>query len=185
MKFMDYFTDDIEYPGDVALNPLPMGVSYSYISSTFLNGFINYVTPVKAFVLGRYHAWDEEINHTISVMDPPGSFNWTKKECKTKDDLFRELAKENVMCHVNLDYDFQDDVLILATAGEIEGEGACYFYFWYDRDCSDCCIGRFVTTDDEAEVVSSFAENATDPENNELGEAREIPLHYFQGWLKG
>jgi len=182
MKFLDYFTDNIEYPNNVALDPIPIGILWSYISSTFLNGFINYVTIVKAFVLGRYYAWDEEINYTISVMDPPGSFNWTEKKCKTKDDLYQELVKKKAVFHVNPDYDFQDDVVILAKAGNTEA-GICYFYFWYDMDCSDCCIGRFITDDNEENVITSFYDYVT-KDLKEFGSndhgARGIPLHYFQ-----
>jgi hypothetical protein len=188
MNFMDFFTEEIEYPTDVALNPLPIGTHYSYISSTFLDGFINYVTIIKAFVLGRYYRWDEEINHTISIMNPPGSNLWIKRKCITKDDLYRELTKEKATLHANLDSAFQDDVIILAKAGDIEDEGTCYIFFWYDRDCSDSCIGRFVTKVHESEVVKSFAEYV-ESELKERGYnthgAREIPLHYFgDGWVQ-
>lgn len=187
-RFNNYFENQVGYPKDIALNPLPLGTEYQYVSSDFLNGFINYVTIVKAHVLGRYHAWDEELQepHTISVQE--GSFNWVKKECKTKDELYAALTVKGATYHVHLDDDFQDDVLILAEAGKTELGQVCYVFFWYDRDCSDCCIGRFATDDCKEEVIEIFDrfvnQDLVGFGSNDHG-AREIPLHYFQGWLRG
>ena len=67
---MDYFDDEVEYPNDVALNPLPMNTFWSYISSTFLNGFINYVEPLKVYVLDRY-----EDDKTDEVLNLPKQYH--------------------------------------------------------------------------------------------------------------
>jgi len=187
-SFTDYFTDNIEYPSDIAINPLPIGKEYIYVSSTFLNGFINYVTPIKAFVLGRYHKWDEPIDHTVTIQDPPGSFNWVEKKCKTKDELYNSLIVSDAVYHVGVDNDFQDDVLILAKAGQVDGEGECYFFFWYDRDCSDCCIGRFISQDLELDIINRFTKYINKElagNNYNAHGAKEIPLNYFKGWITG
>jgi hypothetical protein len=64
---MNYFEDVIEYPDDIALEPIPMNILWSYISSTFLNGFINYVKPLKIYVLDRYSPdKTDEINNLKS-----------------------------------------------------------------------------------------------------------------------
>lgn len=184
--FRNYFDETEEYPCNIALHPLPLGMEYLYVTTTFLNGFINYVKPIKAFVLGRYRTWDEQLEHTISVQEPPGSRNWVQRECKSKNELFDALTVPEAVMHVKLDVDFQDDVLILARAGKIDDQ-VCYYFFWFDRDCSDSCIGRFITEDPESEVIASFTQyiNGTLKEDaNEHG-AREIPLHYFKGWLEG
>jgi len=183
--FNTYFRHTEEFP-KIGMDILPMGTDYVYVSCTFLNGFINYVKPLKAFVLGRYHGWDEELDspNEIHIQDPPGSRQWVKPSLKTKDEFFKALTVPGAVAHSKLDTDFQDDVLILAKSEENHKGEWCYFYFWYDRDSSDCCIGRFQTTDDEEVVVSKFYNYCNDPETSEYG-SREIPLHYFQGWISG
>lgn len=182
-QFEEYFCDTIEYP-NIGVEILPMNINYVYVSNTFLNGFINYTTPIKAFVLGRYHDWNDALHdgHTISVMVPPGSYNWLKINCKTKEELYQHLIVPNSVRHSKLDRDFQDDVVILAKSKETESDEWCYFYYWYDRDCSDCCIGRFQTVDEESVVLEKFESYCNNLPCNSYG-CKEIPLHYFQGWL--
>lgn len=57
---MKYLPDYVEYP-DIAEELLPHGTMYAYISSTFVNGFLNYSKPVKAFLMHRYEQ-DPEVN---------------------------------------------------------------------------------------------------------------------------
>lgn len=81
------------------------------------------------------------------------------------------LQKENFHPRIG---DFGDDVLILAKI--TDGK---YIYFWFDHDVSDCCIGRFMTDDTEAQVLEEFGKHVDD-----LGyKPHEIPLEYFtHGW---
>lgn len=182
MKFINYFHSYIDYPKDIAINPLPINVLYNFVSVSFLNGFINYVKPIKAFVLCHYYKWNEPIDHTISIQNPPNSCYWIKKRCKTKSELYNTLIIPGITFHVNCDIDFQDDVVILAKTGSIDGK-SCYFIFYYDRDCSDCSIGRFVTLNHENEVIKDF--NLHINSLDYIDKPQEIPLHYFQGWIKG
>jgi hypothetical protein len=131
-------------------------------------------------VAGRYHSDDEEINHDINIIEDS---KWVKKHVTTKKEAFDLLTKEGATYHVTPDDQFQDDVHIL-TKVECEVTGkVLYYYFWYDRDCSDCCIGRFETTDDEETVVAAFDKAMeTTGEYNPHG-SRKIPLHYFRGWI--
>jgi hypothetical protein len=183
---MKYFKDTEEFPKqDLILNILPYGVMHSYVSSTYLNGFINYVTITKAYVLNRYYDWNDVLEHTISIQDPPNSFNWTKKLCKTKNELYEALTAPGATFHGQL-YDFQDDVVILARSGEIDGK-MCYYVFWYDCDVSDSCIGRFLTVDSEEEVIKefdSYVQKLHMLGDSPAAKAKEIPLHYFRGWTK-
>lgn len=184
--FIKYFPESIEYPGDqLVFDPLPMGVQYLYVSNSLLDGFINYVDKIKAFVIGRYLRWDEAPGVEIEVQEPPSSSKWAKKTPRTKSELFDVLTTENAVYHSKLDTAFQDDVLILGKAyknGDKEQPEFCWVFFWYDRDSSDCCIGRFQSDDEESEVVASFVDFVRKLDVNEYGE-REIPLHYFRGWL--
>jgi len=187
-NILNYFPENVEYPEDIAERPLPFGTLYSYVSSTFLNGFINYVDILKAYVAERYHKWDEPLQdgYKISITDPPGSFNWVSKICYTKNELFGNITIPRSNFHSDF-VDFQDDVIILAQAQNKLENSQCFYLFWYDRDCSDCLIGRFVSGDSKEDIIKAFDYYIKeDPAVVEYtGESREIPLHYFNGWLKG
>jgi len=182
MKFYNYFEDTIECPDDIAFNPLPFGIEYSCVSSTFLDGFINYVEILKSFVIGRYYDWDEEFEEEfeLELRNSANNCNLIKKMFKTKNEIYNKLLEPEITVHSKLDTYFQDDVLILAKAKSSDEEECCYYYFWYDRDCSDSCIGRFKTEDSEDVVVKSFVKHMKEIDNP-YGE-KEIPLLYFQKW---
>ena len=91
-----YFKYGQEYPEKIAFDPLPWGHYWSYVSTTFLNGFINYVDIKAAYVLNRYHKWedtdDPHWDKTIRIMEPPGSFNWTDFK-GTKQEIYEKLCE--------------------------------------------------------------------------------------------
>ncbi len=148
---MDYFNDEIEYPNDVALNPLPMNTLWSYISSTFLNGFVNYVEILKVYVLDRY-----EDDKTDAVL------NLTKQ------------------CHTDL-RQFGDDIILLGKIENNEDSLNKFMFFWFDMDVSDCCIGRFETTDNN-EIVFEALLNWLEYDNGILG-FHELPKSFIKGWV--
>lgn len=191
---MKYFTDTVDYPKEIALNILPMDTLWCYISSTFLDGFINYVKVHKAVLLNRYEDWDAKLDlseHEIVSINSNatgGGFKWENAKGTTKNELFHELTKLDAVYHPKMK-DLQDDVLILAKVGAIEDQNV-WMLFWFDLDCSDCCIGRFSTTDSEEEVTAEFLEYARTQGERLSREYkgckefyREIPNHYFRGWL--
>lgn len=183
--FDNYFNDEVEYPRDIAINILPVGTRWDYVGSNFLNAFINYVNVEKAYVLNRYLKWQDNPQHEISIQDPPSSFKWVSRKPTTKLELFELLTQPGRVHHVKLDCDFQDDVLILATAkSDEEQEQKLWFFFWYDRDCSDCSLGRFTTSDSDEVVKEKFSAYCTDAEHDRQ-DSKEIPLHYFRGWIEG
>ena len=77
----DYFEDEIEYPRNVFENPIPMNVLWSYISSTFVNGFVNYGTPIGFWVGHRYNS--PECIVKAHVCDA-GKTNWHDIEVTKK-----------------------------------------------------------------------------------------------------
>jgi len=173
-----YFKTTIEYPRNILADPLPMNTLREYISSTFLDGFINYVEIKKAFVIGRYTKWDEEPDNDIHIMEPAGSREWKTFKPKTKLEAFNLLTEKDRVFHSNLDTAFSDDVLLLAKDSDV------WVFFWYDRDCSDSCIGRFQTPDSDVVVIDSFVKYVKQLKIDEYyEEEKEIPLHYFSGWL--
>lgn len=184
MNFLDkYFHTHTEYPQEVAVDPLPMNELWSYISSTFLNGFINYVDIKSAFLFNRYQQWDEELtNHHTVRQEGAGQtqygYDWVKFK-GTKGQLYDlVVGNPNAIYHTNISM-FEDDVVILAEASR-----NVYLFFWYDQDCSDCSIGRFITDEPYEEVLKDFKEWATNKEFDG-GEAKELPASFFRGWLKG
>jgi hypothetical protein len=184
--FNDYFPDTEEYP-QYGYYILPFGVMYEYVANSFLDGFINKVDILKSFVMSRYHAWDENLGEIkVNVRKDVGDgMAWTDVICHNKEEIFKELTTPGAVVHPHLDTAFQDDVLILGKV-QVPGGPFCYFYFWYDRDCSDCCIGRFVTDDPEEEVIEAFTRHCLENDCNEYGSSREIPLPYFKtGWIRG
>jgi hypothetical protein len=188
--FNDLFYDDIEHPQDVAVNPLPVGILYVCVSSDFLNAFINYVDIKRAWCLNRYFKLDDAYEGHASVQDPPNSFNWVKlKELvSTKRQAIEILNQVGRPFHGRIDIDFGDDVLIIGKAKTEYGEESnIWLFFWFDRDCSDCCIGRFELKISEDELYLMFDQHAKDAVGKDENEDSDTPtminMSYFNGWL--
>lgn len=150
---LDYFESSVEYPENPALNILPWNVYWYNISDTFLNGFINYVTPLKIFVLDRY-----------SDPKEPEKLNFTDN------------------CNTKLSF-FHDDIVLLSRIGD-EKQGM-YMFFYFDMDVSDCCIGRFKTTDIEADIFEALL-NWLEEEKNDSADVKgyhELPTSFINGWV--
>jgi hypothetical protein len=191
----DYFEDNYEYPKEIAHNPIPYGVVWTYVSSTFLNGFINYVKPIKCYLADRYTSDDENISDRNIDYQNNGErdwfkFNGTKKELKEK-----IVSGKFEMYHTKLDC-FGDDILILSEIETEENETINrYMFFWYDMDCSDCSIGKFETTDTKEQVIESMVnflekckyENKDsvikDGLDNGIINYTELPLSFLRGWV--
>jgi len=184
-SFISYFDDEKEYPKGIVFNPIPLGILYTYISNIFLNAFINYVDIQKSFILGRHHDWYDDLSEngeiTISVSEPGQSP--IKKSFKTKQEIYDTLTKPKTAIHPRLDVDFQDDVLILAKAYDESNIKFNWVFFWFDRDNSDCCIGKFNTNDTDEIVIKAFEKFCNNPIRSPYL-SKEIPLHYFSsGWI--
>lgn len=59
MSFFKLFKYNEEYPENIAERGAPQDTLYEYVSTTFLNGFINYVKIFFVCVIERYVIWDE------------------------------------------------------------------------------------------------------------------------------
>ena len=166
--FDDYFDECVSYPQDIALNPLPVGTLYEYVSSTFLNGFVNFVFIERAYLLNRYtNPTDVFDKLGTTVQEPPGSLNWVTLADllgpeANRDRAIRILFQKGRTHHVDLS-NLSDDVLILARVKDWHdgaNESQMYYFFWYDMDCSDCFIGRFITNDPVERVTELFDQHA-------------------------
>ena len=191
--FKSFFDSVVEYPKDVAYNPLPIGTHYTRVSDSILNGFINYVDIKRAWCLNRYLSLDAEYDNNLKLCHPKNSIKWLPVvdiigHKPTKREVLALLNEKGRTFHSKLDCDFQDDVLILSKAKNDDDSDTVWVYFWYDRDCSDCCIGRFVTTLHDQLVLDSFdtyAANINTRINtfDTIEPPTLIELHYFTGWL--
>lgn len=174
-NFFDYFDKQIEYPKNVAENPLPVGVCYDYIGSSFLDGFINLTRKgfLYCFVLNRYTREDYKLE----------SFN-----NKTKVEVINDInsgAEEFYHTKFNK---LEDDVLILSRINE-----NMYMFFWYDMDCSDCMVGRFETYDSpeviKASLMQHLIKEYRDHKEHEEHHEDENGFHeldvnkFLKGWV--
>lgn len=186
-RFQDYFLHSLDYPGDrLIIYPIEIGTDYNYVASSYLDGFINYGTLVKLFVVGRCRDWFEDFEsddrNTVMINDSKtGGYNWVEKFYKDKDELFNLVTQPNAVSNLCLSQHFQDDVVILKRLTNFSENQ--WIYFWYDMDSSDCSIGRFTTDDNDQTVIQKFTEFVKNSEANKFGE-REIPLHCFNGWVR-
>jgi hypothetical protein len=193
----DYFENNVDYPSEVAHNPLPYGTVWCYISSTFLNGIINYVKPISCFVLDRYTADDENVGDRNFTVRNKGEFgNWHKWDGTKKELINAITSGEKEMHHTDMNC-FGDDITLLAEieTNEDDNKGR-YMFFWFDCDVSDCCIGKFETTDTKEEVIQSMInwldENKEENKGKVVEEGHdngivnysELPICFLKGWLK-
>ncbi|MCK9528998.1 MAG: hypothetical protein M0R77_00315 [Gammaproteobacteria bacterium] len=178
--FTDSFFDNfIDYPGwNISENPLPLGTLYDYISSTFLDGFINYVNIKKAYLIQRYRSPGDII--PLEQLQPYRQSNSVVLPDRdlTVEEVFELYTQKDINIHTKIST-FRDDVVILSQA---LSNPKCWIYFYYDMDCSDCSIGRF-ETDEPEEVVIVKLEQHLESFNNTKGPFKEIPLHFFKGWI--
>ena len=161
----DYFEEDIEYPTDVCDNLLPYNTVLSEVSTTLLDGFINYVTPLKCILIDDYVNIDDEIEKDRAhVSDKKDRFNYYYFK-GTKRELIAGINSGVIqITHTNL-HMFGDDIILLTKIANGK-----YMWFWY-RMSGRCDVGRFKTTDSENEIIESI--------NNWLNEMKE------EGRIKG
>lgn len=172
------FPDKVEFMKEDLISNFRSGFIYFYIGSTFLNGYINYVEPIKMYLLERYRTQGKNYEEKV----------WLPFINKPQ-------------YHTHFLY-LDDDILIL---GETESH---YYFFWYDCDLSDCAIGRQIkgeiTKDDMVRWFDEYTESLLEPrfveyrnEHRELFDSsddeecaegitgyREIPINCFKGWVK-
>lgn len=155
MSFINkYFDQHIEYPS-VCGNILPHGEYWEYISSTFINGFLNYYKPISCFAINRYTETQQKFFNNVD--------NFIKNKV--------HHTKFNVI---------DDDVLFL---GKSKNNGE-YILIWMDCDVSDCCIGRFITDDPEEVIIYQFKEWVIDrAEDIAGGLFIELPVNNINGWV--
>ncbi len=161
MRFTDRMPESREYadPTDpTQVDISSSGWSIDYISSTFLEGWINYVKPVKAFVIRRYSDDGEDSGLAEKVK------KWHEEEHH----------------HTKLGV-FGDDVMMLCRS-----DAGDWWYFWFDCDSSDCSIGKFedeLGADVPAEFVAYVQDRAKDLARPAAPEWHELDVKKISGWV--
>lgn len=176
--FENYFGSTEDYPENLAIYPLRKNILYNYVSSSYLDGFINYVKPIKAFVLNRCVDWNDNIYAELDILYR-GKEKIQLTENNTKLEVYEELIKPDVT-NDEL-WVFNDDVVILANAlDKITGK-IFYFFFWFDIDTSDCSIAKIETDDPEEIVINKFVDHILDISERFISkDIKEIPVAFFE-----
>lgn len=174
IPFFDTFfpNGNIDYPEFAEQEILPFGLLYCYIGYSFLDGLVNNVIHLrdhptfKAVLVNRYYdEADQKESGGIS-----------------KTDIIQNIA--NGKHHHTKLHEFKDDVAFL-----VKTEENVYWFIYYDRDVSDCSIGRFrsdVPFDDVYASMCQFIVEMDHVKNYGPAEAEpylDIPNSAFRGWI--
>lgn len=133
--FNEIFKWSEDYP-KISGEILPYGTLYEYISSTFLNGFINYVDIRYAVASNRY--WDDE--------DVRNFGDW--------EEFISNMSKRTEP-HTNLDT-YRSDICCYGLDNHKD-----FIFFYFDRDVSDCCIGRLEKESTTEELLKQYVINTS------------------------
>lgn len=155
-----------EYPSREQMLNLRQNTGYCYVSDTYLNGLVNYVSPLYLICSQKYSN-DEEFDRIIKELE---DIDMNTRPCK--------------WYHTNL-AEISDNTYYI-------GENKIsYLLFNYDRDNSDCMIIRFDKMDFTFNQVKEYLLDQAAYEsfwysNNDINEfPRYIELPKPQGWIKG
>lgn len=138
------YTDSYEYPREQIeeFGGIPQNTEYTYVSSTFLNGLVNYGKNHRSFLVARYgldstqvdEAGTEE-SYFVHLDAKYGSDNESLIAQVRQD--YQAFADKSFGDDVHHTTYNQDDWIVMYETSE------SYVFMWYDRDCSDCSIERY------------------------------------------
>lgn len=174
--------ESYEYPTHAQLFELKKNSWYFYVSSSYCNGFVNYLENKSAFLICRYTyncPNRPSIDYRWSIDYSGCTLDNVDRETTHKDyfdNLFRiENICDNKWYHTDLGLFCNDDVII---TGEIEDS---YIMIYFDTDISDCEILR--CSKEEYNSLSDFNEAVVnmieEDRNNLITQIREP-----KGWIK-
>ena len=191
--FLSYFSERYDYPTNERMFEFGIngvrsgGILLNYISTVFLNGYINYAKPVAAYVMNKYGELDSEINAEVQISLSPdntgGERVWANFRNPTKRQVFEALVSNGNNSNTDLSL-FRDALMILVKIDEDED---FWVYFYFDYGNSECSIGLFEEKDPD-KAIKAFKEyvayvdswNTTDPHNSPT----PIPMSFFaSGWF--
>ena len=128
MDFVCYFNDVHEYPDISSIPLLVDDIGDGMLFEYVSNTFLlAYINNVEIIKGYGIHRYEYPSDKDINLIyEPDGSV---------------KLQEWN------------DDFLFLAKSRSKENS---YFYFWFDCDVSDCCIGNFMTDDPIEDIIGNF-----------------------------
>lgn len=128
--------DAYEYAGSQveAFGGIPQDTSYTYISSTFLNGLVNYGKNHHPFLIARYGI--SQPGQTMDVIDHAKGTAGTPEECWEKVRQVYQAHADATLDEIHPVFGGDDWLLFYETSSS-------YIAMWYDLDCSDCSIDRY------------------------------------------
>lgn len=110
---------DEEFPMRGRLfNGVQINKGFVNVSSTYCNGFVNYIHDPHLVLLNRYQDEDEFVELSQQFVSQ-SDHDW----------YHTDLGK------------YQDDILVFGTNDQYNPDS--YVLIWFDQDVSDCCIWRF------------------------------------------
>jgi hypothetical protein len=160
MDFFDLFKDSVIYPENIAERGVPQNMILEYVSHTFLNGLINYITPFWSCVLERYRIWkDIDVSQWENCLQEP---------------------------HLNL-RDFDDDIFVL---GETENSFWFFWFDCDVSDCMIGRIEKSLVTKEKMKRLliewikaHEYVERRPLTESI-VGNYYELPVEAFKhGWV--
>jgi hypothetical protein len=186
---MKYFTNTIDYPNNITDNLLPYNEMWGYVSSTFLNGFINYVDVIQCHVLDKYvdeenyEYYEDNICECSYRESNSASQEWKKFKGPKSELLKNVIDGKFCFSHTKLNC-FMDDIIILGKIKSDDESTNKYMFFWFDCDVSNCAVGRFETTDSEEQVLEELKlylkERVSD---NYIKGYTLLPDSFIEGWV--
>lgn len=183
VNIFDYM-DTIEYPSNDLLDEgVKDGISFDYVPTTYLNGFINCVQVIDAYMFRRYKILESYLmkrygSYSQSLIEgnvDPNNLTW-EQSCRMIDKDAEELKHD--FTHTIEKY---DDLLILGKLSD------SYWIFWVSCDSSESCIGRlpistFETDNDAKEAMRIAAkEFSVESSQGEGDNIKQIPVQLFSG----
>ena len=120
-QFHSLFDDDYEYPGDrVAEHGVPQDTLYTYISSTFVSGYLNYIGIFHALMFERYNKWGDNFQQQIlDAMEDDPHCSYGRQGY---DDIICLGETENSWWYVWLDRDVSDCCIGRISKEKVERE---------------------------------------------------------------
>jgi bacillopeptidase F (M6 metalloprotease family) len=176
---LKYFKETIMYPKQLSGEILPFGVLWEYVSSTFLNGVINQCKVIFAGLPIQVENGEEFETQTVVIQE-----NFKKKWKKvTLDNLDEaiQLTHELKMFHTSLDF-FSNDLILVGLNKHtgVPPDEPEYTFFWFNRDTSNCSIGRFRSSDSKEEIEKNVKRWVNSDEDLNYV---EIGTEFISGWV--
>ena len=167
IKPIDEYIDFVEYPDDeMVIHGLNMDVGFFYISNTYLNGLINYIPIIDAYLINRY-------SYDIDKFD---------KCCEIFDNYTKQNNFHFNLTHAFNDPDYSDELLLLCE------NDYCYMLFDVDPDCSDCSIAKirkdhFTSKEEACESFYKYCMEFSEDNVKSNAKVYRISPSVFTGWI--